>query len=166
MIYTSIKNRFGEHFIAATDKGVCTVALNSSEKKFRLQLKEQYEVDAVREDRFLSIHRRQLEDYFGGRLTVLAMPLDLKGTEFQTAVWNELRKVPHGKTVTYGELADKIGHKGASRAVGNACGRNPVPIVVPCHRVLANGGKIGGFTGGIPLKRFLLKLEGVNIGKD
>jgi O-6-methylguanine DNA methyltransferase len=163
MIYTSLSNELGEHFIAATEKGVCAISLNSDETQFRLQLKEQYDVDPVREDRFLKLHRQQLLDYFEGRITQLAMPVDLKGTEFQTAVWHELMRVPPGETVTYGQLADSIGHKGANRAVGNACGANPIPVVVPCHRVVAQGGKLGGFTGGIPLKKFLLKLEGAEI---
>ncbi len=89
-------------------------------------------------------------------------PLDLScGSEFQRAVWRRLQRLKFGNITTYGELAEDSGHKGAMRAVGNAVGANPLPIFVPCHRVLAAGRKLGGFSGGIDRKRKLLRLEGV-----
>ena len=90
-------------------------------------------------------------------------PLDLAGTEFQKSVWNALRKISAGKTKSYGEIARAIGRPKAVRAVGGACGANPVPILVPCHRVLAANKKLGGFSGGLDWKRSLLGREGVNI---
>ncbi|HEU5397614.1 MAG TPA: methylated-DNA--[protein]-cysteine S-methyltransferase [Verrucomicrobiae bacterium] len=90
-------------------------------------------------------------------------PLDWEGaTEFQKAVWREMLKIPPGKTQSYGEVARAIGRPKAVRAVGSACGANPVPVLVPCHRILAAGGKIGGFGGGLQWKRELLAREGVN----
>jgi O-6-methylguanine DNA methyltransferase len=90
-------------------------------------------------------------------------PLDLAGTEFQKSVWNALRKISAGKTKSYGEIAQAIGRPKAVRAVGGACGANPVPVLVPCHRVLAANKKLGGFSGGLDWKRSLLGREGVNI---
>jgi O-6-methylguanine DNA methyltransferase len=88
-------------------------------------------------------------------------PLDLAGTEFQKSVWNALRKISSGKTKSYGEIAQAIGKSKAVRAVGGACGANPIPILVPCHRVLAANKKLGGFSGGLDWKRSLLAREGI-----
>ncbi|HUA38765.1 MAG TPA: methylated-DNA--[protein]-cysteine S-methyltransferase [Candidatus Sulfopaludibacter sp.] len=103
-----------------------------------------------------------LEEILAGRAPKNLPPLDLSGgTEFQQAVWRELRKISRGKTKSYGEIAQAIGKDRAVRAVGGACGANPVPVLVPCHRVLAAHGKIGGFGGGLDWKRKLLAREGV-----
>lgn len=90
-------------------------------------------------------------------------PIDAKGTEFQKSVWREMRRIPLGRTKSYGEVAAAIGKPKAVRAVGSACGANPIPVLVPCHRVLAAHGKIGGFGGGLDWKRKLLAREGVNL---
>jgi methylated-DNA-[protein]-cysteine S-methyltransferase len=105
--------------------------------------------------------RRQLERYFAGRLKSFDLPLAGRGTDFQKSVWKMMREIPYGETATYGGMAMALGS--GPRAVGMACGRNPIPIIVPCHRVLASGGKEGGFSGGqgLPTKRKLLALEGV-----
>ena len=103
---------------------------------------------------------RQLREYMAGGRTDFDLPVAFSGTAFQEEVWAELVRIPYGTTITYGELARRVGRAGAARAVGQANGRNPVPIVVPCHRVVASDG-IGGYGGGLPLKRALLALEGV-----
>jgi O-6-methylguanine DNA methyltransferase len=102
-----------------------------------------------------------LKDILAGRKPKNQPPLDLAGTEFQKSVWNALRKISSGKTKSYGEVAQGIGRLKAVRAVGGACGANPVPILVPCHRVLAANKKLGGFSGGLDWKRKLLAREGV-----
>jgi methylated-DNA-[protein]-cysteine S-methyltransferase len=102
----------------------------------------------------------QLEDYFAGRLTRFEVPLALAGTPFQREVWTALTQIPYGQTVSYGELAARLGRPQASRAVGLANGRNPVSIVVPCHRVIGAGGALTGYGGGLAAKQFLLTLEG------
>ncbi|MFN3763308.1 MAG: methylated-DNA--[protein]-cysteine S-methyltransferase, partial [Anaerolineae bacterium] len=89
------------------------------------------------------------------------LPLDLRGTPFQRRVWEELRRVPYGQTVAYGELARRVGRPGAARAVGRAVGANPVPIIVPCHRVVGADGSLVGYGGGLEIKAALLRLEGV-----
>jgi methylated-DNA-[protein]-cysteine S-methyltransferase len=102
---------------------------------------------------------QQLDAYFAGELRAFDLPLDLAGTPFQRQVWAELLRIPFGQTVTYGQLAAVIGKPSASRAVGLANGRNPVSIVVPCHRVIGSDGSLTGYGGGIDRKRFLLALE-------
>ena len=102
---------------------------------------------------------RQLEAYFRGELQEFALTLNPKGTAFQQAVWRELVKIPYGCTVTYGELAKRLGNPQASRAVGLANGANPIAIVQPCHRVIGSNGKLTGFGGGLDVKQRLLDLE-------
>jgi methylated-DNA-[protein]-cysteine S-methyltransferase len=101
----------------------------------------------------------QLKEYFTGKRKVFDLPLDPIGTSFQQMVWNELRQIPFGETRSYGELAIKIGSPKASRAIGAANGKNPISIVVPCHRVIGKNGKLTGFAGGLGSKEILLKLE-------
>ncbi len=103
--------------------------------------------------------RRQFEAYFAGELTAFELPLAPEGTPFQLRVWDELRRIPYGETISYGELARRVGKPSAARAVGLANGRNPLPIVVPCHRVIGADGALTGFGGGIERKRRLLELE-------
>ncbi len=102
----------------------------------------------------------QLGDYFDGRRRGFDLPLEPRGTEFQRRVWRALTDIPYGKTISYGELARRIGQPSASRAVGLANGANPLPIIVPCHRVIGANGSLTGFGGGLPIKRQLLALEG------
>lgn len=102
----------------------------------------------------------QLGEYFSGSRREFDLPLDLAGTDFQRAVWAQLRKIPYGQVITYGELARRVGNPRAFRAVGSANGRNPVSIIVPCHRVVAAAGKLGGYGGGLDRKTTLLRLEG------
>ena len=102
----------------------------------------------------------QLEEYFAGERTEFDVRMELDGTPFQREVWAELSRIPYGETISYGELARRVGRPKGPRAVGQANGRNPIPIIVPCHRVLASNG-IGGYGGGLPCKRALLAIEGV-----
>ena len=102
----------------------------------------------------------QLEAYFTGRLTTFNVPLNPAGTPFQQRVWHQLQAIPYGQTVSYGAIADGIGQPTASRAVGMANGKNPLTIIVPCHRVIGSNGKLTGYAGGLTRKQFLLALEG------
>jgi methylated-DNA-[protein]-cysteine S-methyltransferase len=102
----------------------------------------------------------QLEEYFAGERRQFDVPMELDGTAFQKEVWTELSRIPYGETISYGELARRVGRPKGPRAVGQANGKNPIPIIVPCHRVLASNG-IGGYGGGLPMKRALLSVEGV-----
>ena len=112
-----------------------------------------------RNDRALSSAVAQLREYFAGELRDFDVPLAFSGTEFQERVWVRLRGIPYGQTTTYGAIARAIGHPDAVRAVGAANGVNPIPIVVPCHRVIGSNGALTGFGGGISVKRWLLDHE-------
>jgi methylated-DNA-[protein]-cysteine S-methyltransferase len=101
----------------------------------------------------------QLNDYFNGKRKSFNLKLDVEGTEFQKKVWNELLKIPYGKTVSYNDIAKKLGDKEAVRAVGNANGKNPVAIIIPCHRVIGSDGKLVGYAGGLWRKKWLLNFE-------
>jgi methylated-DNA-[protein]-cysteine S-methyltransferase len=103
---------------------------------------------------------RELAEYFDGTRRAFDHPLELEGTDFQRAVWKELLAIPYGAVISYSQLAERLGKPGASRAVGSANGANPVPLLVPCHRVIAAGGGLGGYSGGLDKKRTLLELEG------
>ncbi|HKR86345.1 MAG TPA: methylated-DNA--[protein]-cysteine S-methyltransferase [Terriglobales bacterium] len=102
---------------------------------------------------------RQLQAYFAGELESFDVELAPNGTPFQQRVWKELLKIPYGETISYGELARRVGNPNASRAVGLANGSNPIPIIIPCHRVIGSNGKLTGYGGGLPIKERLLALE-------
>lgn len=115
--------------------------------------------DWRRDDAWFAPYAEQLAAYFGGELEEFDFPLDLRGSEFQRAVWAALRSIPYGTTISYGELAGRVGNPRASRAVGLANGRNPVAIVVPCHRVIGADGSLTGYGGGLERKVWLLEHE-------
>lgn len=110
-------------------------------------------------DKPFAVIAEQLAAYFAGELTEFDVPLNLRGTPFQNRVWSALQEIPYGETATYGELAAEIGKPSASRAVGLANGRNPVGVIVPCHRVVGSTGDLTGYGGGIERKRYLLDFE-------
>jgi O-6-methylguanine DNA methyltransferase len=103
----------------------------------------------------------QLREYFSGERKKFSVKLDLSGTKFQLKVWKELTKIPYGRTISYKELATKTGDPKAVRAVGGANGSNPIPIIIPCHRVINANGELGGYSGGLDIKSMLLTIEGV-----
>lgn len=113
-----------------------------------------------RDDESFAVARQQLTEYFAGERREFDIPVRLHGTPFQQRVWQELTRIPHGVTITYAELARRIGRPTATRAVGAANGRNPVSIIVPCHRVISASGELTGYGGGLDNKRRLLELEG------
>ncbi len=104
---------------------------------------------------------QQLEEYFAGDRQSFKVKMNLKGTDFQRSVWQELQRVPYGKTASYREIAERINNPKACRAVGGANGKNPIPIIIPCHRIIGNDGSLTGFGGGIELKKELLRLENI-----
>jgi methylated-DNA-[protein]-cysteine S-methyltransferase len=122
--------------------------------------------DWVRNPRKLADVVHELEEYFAGKRKRFDVQLGAQGTDFQRVVWRALVAIPYGETVSYGELARRIGHPQASRAVGLANGANPLPIIVPCHRVIGSNGSLTGFGGGLDVKRKLLELEGAACVRD
>ncbi len=116
-------------------------------------------IDWVEDNTLFPEAATQINDYFKGKLKDFNLNLDLKGTDFQKQVWRELLKIPYGTTTTYGEIAKRIKNPKASRAVGLANGKNPIPIIIPCHRVIGKDGTLTGFGGGLEAKQTLLDLE-------
>lgn len=154
----SVDYRKGKIFIVATEKGVSHLFFNR--KEYGKYLKS-LGVKEIPEGGEAKKFARELERYLTGKLSNFKTKLDINsGTEFQKRVWKKLLNVPYGEVVTYQDLAKAVGSPKAARAVGNAVGKNPLPIVVPCHRVLAANG-LGGYSCGIDIKKDLLKIEGV-----
>ncbi|MGB8520597.1 MAG: methylated-DNA--[protein]-cysteine S-methyltransferase [Candidatus Tumulicola sp.] len=110
--------------------------------------------------RTMRVVKRQLEEYFTGRRTIFDLPLQFSGSPFERRVWTTLLEIPFGVTTSYGAIATELGLINGARAVGRANGANPIPIVIPCHRVIGSDGRLTGYGGGLPLKRALLELEG------
>jgi methylated-DNA-[protein]-cysteine S-methyltransferase len=151
----------GRVFVAASDEGLLRVSFRHREESFVDELQEQTEADVVRSPGRTADIAEQLRDYFAGERRRFDLRLDLSHVSpFQRRVLLAATRVPAGQVVSSGEIARRIGEPGGSRAVGQALGHNPIPIVIPCHRVVAAGGRIGGYTGGLAIKRKLLRLEG------
>lgn len=146
-------------FIASTEKGVCMVDFLTSERGFLKRLRERFPGKIIRDDGKNKEALSQLKKYLKGQLKHFDCPLDLRGTPFQRKVWSELAKIPCGQTHSYKEIAEAIGHPKACRAVGNANGSNPIPLIIPCHRVIESNGGLGGFGHGLKVKKQLLDFE-------
>ncbi|MFV1974272.1 MAG: methylated-DNA--[protein]-cysteine S-methyltransferase [Candidatus Scalindua sp.] len=159
--YSCFDSPFGPVFVAKTIKGVCFINLSKiSEAGFQSLLRRQFQKEAIRDDRQLKSVINELLDYFNGNKVNFKSILDLSiGTIFQRKVWGQINKIPYGELRTYKWIAREIGNLKAIRAVGNAVGENPVPPIIPCHRVIRSDGNLGGFSSGISLKKWLLKLE-------
>jgi methylated-DNA-[protein]-cysteine S-methyltransferase len=153
IFYTQIASPLGRLLLAGGDSGLHHIMFASEVQPPRPD-------PAWREDATpLTETIRQLQAYFAGDLENFNLPLAPEGTPFQMDVWQRLRDIPYGQTISYGELARRIGNPKASRAVGLANGSNPIPIVIPCHRVIGSNGKLTGYGGGLPIKEKLLALE-------
>ena len=147
-------------WLAATDDGLS--AIDFERVQSFESFKASFQQDVIEHpNAHLDILSRQLDTYFKGAPESFDIPLDFtRGTDFQKLVWAVVRKVPYGQTTTYGQISQILGKPGAVRAVGAANGANPIPIVVPCHRVIQADGKLGGYSGGLDIKDALLRLEG------
>ena len=147
MEWSVVDSPIGELTLAVDETGLCRLHFGASDRPRG-------------SDPLLTEAAEQLEAYFAGELQEFTLPLSVRsGSDFERAVWTQLTRIPYGEMQTYGEVAKIVGDVGAARAVGTACNRNPIAIVVPCHRVVGAGGKMVGFGGGIPTKRHLLELE-------
>lgn len=163
---SSLETEFGNVLVATSEVGICFVHLVQATSWADLdQFCERHRLDPAKEVEpgRNRVDLTQLPEYLAGERTSFDLPLDLMGTPFQHRCWQALLEIPFGETCTYSELARAIGMAaGAARAVGRANGANPVPLIVPCHRVVASAG-LGGYAGGLDLKRRLLGLEGVSV---
>lgn len=155
MKHLKMKSPVGILTLVASEEGLCAV-LWENEKDGRVKIDIGQE---SKDDKFLRIAERQLSEFFKGTRTRFELELDMQGTDFQKKVWRALTKIPYGKTASYLDIARKIGQPTASRAVGMANGKNPISIIVPCHRVIGANGKLTGYAGGLDAKEILLSLE-------
>jgi methylated-DNA-[protein]-cysteine S-methyltransferase len=162
MTNDTMNTPLGPVTVSATASGISSVWLGDTSGSPTVARASNSHSDTADGDgtRRLAAARAQLEEYFAGERTAFEVPLDLRGTPFQLAVWNALLEIPFGVTCSYGELARRIGKPRAVRAVGHAIGSNPVAIVVPCHRVIGARGRLTGYAGGIERKAWLLAHEG------
>jgi len=156
-VYSSYRSPLGALFVAADLRGITALTIGGTEDGFLCGLGPGRRAAPGR----FSALFRLFDEYFSGRPVAFSVAVNPSGTPFDMAVWKALSSVQWGSSMSYGELAAAIGKPGAARAAGGACGRNPIPIIIPCHRVLASGGSIGGYSGGAGVKEKLLSLEGI-----
>lgn len=162
--YNTTSSPIGRILVAATGKGICMISMAESDAALERRMHDRFpDIEIKRDTRGLAATVSVVKEMIAGKRAPSAFRYDLDGTDFQKKVWAELLRIPSGKTRSYAEIATRIGHPNAYRAVANACGANPVAIAVPCHRVIASGGKIGGYGGGLHRKRKLLANEGVTV---
>ncbi|WP_300690495.1 methylated-DNA--[protein]-cysteine S-methyltransferase [Chryseobacterium sp.] len=155
LVYKEVQSPVGNIRLIASDKGLAAILWEGEDyKRTKLSVPARQDESPV-----LLQTEQQLTEYFENKRKVFEVPLDLKGTEFQMKVWEALLKIPYGVTKTYGDLAGILGDVKAVRAVGGALNKNPVSIIVPCHRIVGASGKLVGFAGGIENKSVLLDLE-------
>jgi methylated-DNA-[protein]-cysteine S-methyltransferase len=161
--YANVESPFGELLVAATPQGLVRVGLPNQDADELLEdLAARVSPRVLEAPASLDDARRELDSYFEGRLTEFDLPLDWQlSRSFRQRVLRAVAAIPYGQTRSYTEVAAGAGNERAVRAAGTACGSNPIPIVVPCHRVLRSGGALGGYGGGLPMKEALLRLEGV-----
>ena len=153
MYYCYVDTPIGELLLAGTENALSLIGFPKG------SMRRDPRPDWIfKEEPFENV-RQQLSEYFDGKRREFDIPLSLEGTKFQLSVWHELREIPYGTTVSYGEVAKRIDNPKAVRAVGAANGRNPIPIIVPCHRVIGSHGDLTGFGGGLDTKEALLRLE-------
>lgn len=163
--YASFDTPLGRMHLASTVRGVCRVRLpTEDEEGFFRWLNRKFGAEGLVEvgenGSFVEEAIAQLRRYLKGELREFSCPVDLRGTPFQQAVWLEIKGISYGMTASYGDVARAIGRPKAFRAVGRAVGANPVPIIIPCHRVVGQDGSLRGYGGGLALKEALLRLEG------
>jgi len=161
VLFTVADTSLGALLVAVTDRGLCKIDLADQARTVEESLHDEFHAaDICRDDTALAPVVDDVVARIDGRTPTIDLPLDVRGTAFQRAVWEELRRIPAGETRTYAEVAEAIGAPRASRAVGSACGANPVPIVVPCHRVVPSAGGVGNYGLGPHRKKELLRREG------
>ncbi|HBO84995.1 MAG TPA: cysteine methyltransferase [Deltaproteobacteria bacterium] len=163
VIFTSFDSSIGTILLAATSYGLCRLAVSEDMKGFKTELSDTYKTDIVRNNGLLESAAEEIKEYLNGIPVKFKYKLDIKGTSFQRKVWNVLLKIPFGKTLSYKDVAQRINMPLASRAVGNACSRNLLPIIIPCHRVVSSDGCLGGYSSGIEIKKKLLEIEGISL---
>jgi methylated-DNA-[protein]-cysteine S-methyltransferase len=164
--YGRLDTPVGPVLAAIGERGLLGLSFDRSEARFVADLARRHRADVVRDDGRCARLRRELASYFRGARSHFDLPVDLRGlSPFHRRVLAAARRIPPGRVVSYGDLARRIGRPRACRAVGQALGRNPVPIVIPCHRIVGGGGRLGGYVGGTRIKQKLLALEGAALAR-
>jgi O-6-methylguanine DNA methyltransferase len=161
LYYSRMNSPAGRLLLAASERGLVVLAFDRDQ--FPPRLPGQKNLDWKQDDGALREYVTQLDEYFRGERRDFTFPLDLRGTPFQVSCWQALLNIPYGETRTYADIARAIGRPQGFRAVGLANNRNPIAIVVPCHRVIASNGTLCGYGGGLDIKRKLLELEGASL---
>ena len=156
MYYCYLNSPIGDLLLAGDESALSLIGFPKG------KMRHDPEPDWIFNEKPFAVTRQQLAEYFLGERKDFDLPLQLSGTEFQVQVLEELQRIPYGETTSYGDIATRIGRPKAVRAVGAANGRNPLPIVIPCHRVIGSSGDLTGFGGGLDLKEALLRLEAEN----
>jgi methylated-DNA-[protein]-cysteine S-methyltransferase len=157
--YASCPSPIGTIWVASDKAGICLVSFGGKEKEFRKQLTKAGLGKARRDQVFNRGVLQEIEAYFAGKLTRFSSPVHLQGPSFDMHVWQALQRIPLGETRSYEDIAQAIGNPRACRAVGGANRRNPIPLLIPCHRVIRKDGGIGGFSSGTAIKQWLLQFE-------
>jgi methylated-DNA-[protein]-cysteine S-methyltransferase len=162
--YDLVDSPVGDLLVAATPRGICRISYDADPEAQAERLARAYGARVLRAPGAVDSVRRELDEYFEGRRLTFDLELDLTGApEFTRAVLGELARVPYGEVTTYGSLAARVGSPRSARAVGTVMNRNPIPIVLPCHRVVGANGSLVGYAGGLDRKQALLRLEGASL---
>ena len=149
------ETKIGKIGIRENGKYITDIIFSKSEEK----------TDNINETELIKAAFKQIKEYLDGDRKYFDLPIELMGTEFQKKVWNELRNIPYGQTKTYKDIAFAIKNEKACRAIGNANNKNPLPIIIPCHRVIGSNGKLVGYSGGLDIKEKLLNIENIEVNK-
>ena len=149
------ETKIGKIGIRENGKYITDIIFSKSEEK----------TDNINETELIKAAFKQIKEYLDGDRKYFDLPIELMGTEFQKKVWNELRNIPYGQTKTYKDIALAIKNEKACRAIGNANNKNPLPIIIPCHRVIGSNGKLVGYSGGLDIKEKLLNIENIEVNK-
>ncbi|WP_432403154.1 methylated-DNA--[protein]-cysteine S-methyltransferase [Wukongibacter sp. M2B1] len=155
MYYTRFNTRFCEIILVGDEDGLSNLYLNTGEGKRSFKISDRW---ILKDDFFIDVIK-EIEEFLEGKRKTFDVKLNPKGTDYQKKVWNELSKIPYGEVSTYKQIAANIGNEKASRAVGMANSKNPIPLIIPCHRVVGSKGKLTGFAHGLVIKERLIKLE-------
>ncbi|SKC70256.1 methylated-DNA--[protein]-cysteine S-methyltransferase [Maledivibacter halophilus] len=161
MYYTRFNTSFCEIILVGDKLGLRNLHLNTGEGNRSFEISKNW----ILNDDFFEDSICQIKEFLCGKRKVFNIKLNLEGTDFQKSVWKELCKIPYGRTTTYKEIAKKLGNENASRAVGAANGKNPIPLIIPCHRVIGSNGKLTGFAYGIAIKEKIINHEKSKIGE-
>lgn len=155
--YTRFETPFCEIIIAGNNLGITNLHLNTGHGKRKFTIDPRWQ----RNDNFFAEAKQQIDEYFSGKRTQFSLKLNPTGTDFQKAVWRELQNIPYGALATYKDIATNLGNPKACRAIGMANSKNPIPLIVPCHRVIGSNKKLTGFAHGLEIKQKLIELEQV-----